>query len=223
MNNKVVYAFLRPDDTPFYIGMGSISRARDHSKGSRNWRWWEEMKKYKNDYKFIIVDRSLTREQAYEIEIDLISKFGRKELDKNGILTNISPGGGWIETKAVVQFDLDGNKIREYLTMNEATSAYPDKNPIYQVGAICMVCQGKRMRLGDYQWFYKSEIGDINYVGGISHKRKPSFDPGFKKKCKDIDGSEFESLSDHARYVLQDKYYPGSYNRKDVKDRRIMI
>ena len=94
MNDKVVYAFLREDDTPFYIGMGSIDRARNHKKGSRNYRWWEEMKANKN-YKFVIVDRSLTKKQAWDIEVDLISKFGRRHIDSGGILTNIHPGGSF--------------------------------------------------------------------------------------------------------------------------------
>lgn len=108
-NIYYVYAYLREEDgKPFYIGMGKGNRRFDHLK---------EAKKYPNpksgEHKlntirkllqegiepFIkIIQNNLSREQASDLEIKLISYYGRQDLG-TGILTNQTSGGdgcrGW--------------------------------------------------------------------------------------------------------------------------------
>ena len=201
--DKVVYAFLREDNTPFYIGMGSIDRARNHKKGSRNYRWWEEMKSNPN-YKFVIVDRSLTKQQAWDIEIDLIKEFGRQYIDSNGILTNIHEGGSWHEkAKEVVQFSLDGNKIKEWLSSEEASneiSVFPT--------AITNTCRGDDKSAGGFRWFYKSEVGDIDYVGPVKrlYNRSDKGNNSSKIHVLDMDTMiPFNSKSAAARSINKGK------------------
>lgn len=55
--------------------------------------------------------------------------------------------------KPVIQYDLDGNFIKEYYGANEASR---------QTGilctSICKCCRGERKKSGNYIWKYKEEI-----------------------------------------------------------------
>lgn len=88
-NNKVVYLHRKESDlTPFYVGMGSKYRA--FTTSSRN-NWW------KNTYEKYglvvdIVASNLSIEDAYELEVFLISELGRKDLGL-GNLVNLDDGG----------------------------------------------------------------------------------------------------------------------------------
>jgi len=73
-----VYAYLRDDGTPYYIGKGN---------GDRAWTKHENVDKpQKNLIK--ILESNLTESEALDIETKLIKKHGRKNYDENGILLN---------------------------------------------------------------------------------------------------------------------------------------
>ena len=223
-NDKVVYAFLREDDTPFYIGMGSMDRARNHKKGSRNYRWWEEMKSNPN-YKFKIVDRSLTKQQAWDIELDLISEFGRQHIDADGILTNIHPGGSFYGdhvTVSVVAFNLKGYKFKTYESIREAHRNH-GSNPM--AGAIGTCAKYQQKSFDGYQWFYESEVGDIDYIGPVKRKKNNGGHNTSKTHYLDFMSLKtFESQHSHAKFVLgDDNYYTGSQNKKECVDRRFYL
>lgn len=57
--------------------------------------------------------------------------------------------------KAVVQFDLNGNKIAEYVSICEAA-----RQTNSQDGKICLCCQRQREQHNGYQWRYKNECGE---------------------------------------------------------------
>jgi hypothetical protein len=90
-NEYYVYLYLRENDTdnfpkgtPRYIGKG---------KGRRAWektRPRYQQKPLDNDY--IVIIPNLTEEQAFEMEIDLIKHYGRKDLN-TGCLYNLIGGG----------------------------------------------------------------------------------------------------------------------------------
>ena len=80
-----VYAYLRVDGTPYYIGKGSRTRA--WSKGKN-----EVTKPPVDPTRIIILLSSLTESEAFLVEHTEISKFGRKDLG-TGILRNRTDGG----------------------------------------------------------------------------------------------------------------------------------
>lgn len=77
MTKFYVYQYLNEDGTPFYIGKGSKNRINEsHSP-------WLEIPSA--EYRKIIKD-NLTEQEAFDLEIELIIKYGRK-ID-GGILEN---------------------------------------------------------------------------------------------------------------------------------------
>lgn len=91
-NRKIVfyvYQHIRNDTKEvFYIGKGCGKRA--YVKSRRSVYWQRIVEKY--GYSIKIIEAGLTEQQAKELEISLIAKFGRK--DKGlGLLINNTDGG----------------------------------------------------------------------------------------------------------------------------------
>ena len=79
-----VYAFLREDGTPYYIGKGSNERCYDtHGRGCRRPSDINRIKK---------LHENLTEEEAFSLEKKYIAEYGRKDTG-SGILYNHSDGG----------------------------------------------------------------------------------------------------------------------------------
>ena len=86
-NGFYVYAYLREDNTPYYIGKG---------KGLRAWikiKSRERTNCPKDKSKIVFLENNLTNVGALALESRYIRWYGRKGIDENGILLNISPGG----------------------------------------------------------------------------------------------------------------------------------
>jgi len=80
-----VYQYLREDGTPYYIGKGTGYRAWQKGKH-------EQIKKPTDPSRIVIVKDQLTEQEAHQLEIELIAKFGRKDIN-TGILRNLTNGG----------------------------------------------------------------------------------------------------------------------------------
>lgn len=95
-NRYYVYAYLREDGTPYYIGKG------------KNWRAYEANHNVlvPSKDRIVILLNNLTEEQAFANEKDYIAFYGRKN-NNTGILRNLTDGGdgmsGYIHTEKTKQ------------------------------------------------------------------------------------------------------------------------
>lgn len=101
-NIYYVYGLIDPYTLlPFYIGKGKGDRAQSHLKlysdDIHNMRKRNHIEMLLLEYNQTIdiryYDTHLTNEEACDMEIRLIRKYGRKDIDSNGILLNWTQGG----------------------------------------------------------------------------------------------------------------------------------
>lgn len=92
-----VYELVDPrTNLPFYIGKGKNNRCEKHLdetyKNTENKKKYAYIKGLKNKGLIPVINKiaiELLEEDAYNLEAELIALYGRKGIDKNGILTNI--------------------------------------------------------------------------------------------------------------------------------------
>ena len=85
----VLYRHLKPCGEVFYIGIG-VNQKRPYDKVRRSNHWKNLVSKY--GYEVQILKSDLTWEDACELEVALISHYGRKDLGL-GTLVNMTDGG----------------------------------------------------------------------------------------------------------------------------------
>ena len=94
----IVYLHRRKDTNEvFYVGIGK-DYYRMGRKANRNQYWHNIVNKY--GYTKEILFKNITWDEAIKKEIELIKKYGRKDL-KTGCLVNITRGGEGCPSKEV--------------------------------------------------------------------------------------------------------------------------
>ena len=121
-----VYAYLRQDGTPYYIGKGKKKRA---------WDKHNSISLPKNNKKIVIMEKNLTEIGAFALERFYIKWYGRKN-DKSGILRNLTDGGQGGDT---ISHHPNIEKIKKNISEKNSGKNNPmygskrfgEKNPFY--------------------------------------------------------------------------------------------
>ena len=157
--NYFLYKHYTSEGNLFYIGIGQQYKETTHYKiykraydvSNRNFLWKRFYQKYGRVVE--IVKDNLTEKECKELEVKLISKYG-KIIDNSGILCNISNGGEGrfgdsSNSKRIYVYTIDGEFIREFKAVKEASAFYslPSQN-------ISKVANGFRRSCGGLQFSY---------------------------------------------------------------------
>lgn len=132
------------------------------------------LKKYSfENFEWEIIDRAKTESEIAEKEVYWIKELNTCIHASNSNGYNITIGGeggvSW-NSRPVVQFDLDGKYVNEYLSCSHAEL----ETKIYRHG-ISDCARGVVRRAGDYQWRFKDECNGVaveSFIKPISSKSK---------------------------------------------------
>jgi len=121
-----VYSYLREDGTPYYIGKG---------KGPRAYRQHGHNVPVPPSERIAFIKKDISDCEAKQLEIELISKYGRKDLG-TGILRNLTDGGdgmgGWVmrdTTKQKLRIANTGKRHTAETRQKMSKSAVGKKKP----------------------------------------------------------------------------------------------
>lgn len=128
-----VYAYLREDLTPYYIGKGSKDRAwKSHTRTNGT------NLLPKDSSKIVILKELLSESEAYDYESELIRQYGRKDLG-TGILHNLTDGGrgnesGYKHTESALKKLSDVGKINAQKRIDNGTHNFVVDPPKANLG-----------------------------------------------------------------------------------------
>lgn len=186
-NGFYVYAYLREDGSPYYIGKG---------KGPRAWvKYGTDCPKPKNQNRIKIVEHNLSSVGALAIERRLIKWYGRKDLG-TGILRNKTDGGdggGNFSSAALSKMSEAGKKTAFRIPWNKGKTglSYGTKRSIQFKANLS---EKKK------EWHKQNDVsGSNNPMFGVTRPRmccltchKEIDDANFKRwhgdKCRSIPG-----------------------------------
>lgn len=120
----LVYRHLKPNGEVFYIGLGS-NKKRAYTKHGRNRFWHNVVNKY--GYEVQILTKDIDYEFAKELEMILISYYGRRDLNK-GNLVNLTDGAEGNQTLSESQIQACKKRIIEYNKTKKDYSFTQDKD-----------------------------------------------------------------------------------------------
>lgn len=125
----IVYRHRRLDTFEvFYVGISKTEK-RAYSKKVRN-KYWKNIIN-KTDYNVEIISKYLSYEDAKELEMFLITEYGRKDLN-TGILSNMTDGGEGVTNLIVTQETK--NKISNSSKGKIKTKEHIENNRLARIG-----------------------------------------------------------------------------------------
>jgi hypothetical protein len=160
-----VYELIDPrTNIPFYVGKGCGNRIHQHILEANKPRD-KQVNKFKcavinnilSNHRVVvesIIQDKLSEQQAFELEIELIAKYG-KRWDGTGSLTNFHDGGigGTGYPKEIEQYSITGSFIKSHSSITLAAM----EHNIHK-SSICAALNGRTLLAGGYRWGY---VGDI--------------------------------------------------------------
>lgn len=173
-DNKVVYIHRRKDNYKvFYVGMGNLSRSK--STTGRNKHWKSVVKKAKGYY-IQIVESNLTKEDALELEVFIISEYGL------GNLTNITKGGECGRDNGISVFNIDTGEVFESILKASVSVKQPSTTITDQLNGYSNIKQSNRIRRIEDPYPQNTEFwkgvnsNEVNLCEGASVGYEPVYD-----------------------------------------------
>ena len=207
MNIYYVYALLREDLTPYYIGKGSGSRINAKARVIPLPPKERRVKLVEN----------LTEEAAYDLEVALIAKYGRIDLG-TGILRNKNDGGPGGKRPVGKKAWNKGQKEDPVITKKRAAAL---KGQAKSQTHKSKISQAKLGSVGTFLGKHHSEeskqkIRDFN----LGRKREPFSNEHKEKISQALKGTKrsAETIAKQKASYAGNKWWTNGVNNKLAKD-----
>lgn len=199
MSNFVVYAFCREDGTFYYIGKGSLKRAKSKRINGIN--------PPIDKSRILILHSNLDEQTAFDYERNLILFYGRKDLGI-GLLRNMTDGGegvsGWIPNQEW--------REKKSRSMKGESNPFYGKKHTEQTKELISI-KNKNRNAGEHNPMYGIRLrGELNPVHG---KKRPDLAIRNKEKSACLGTKWYTNGSETIR-CIEGKQPEGFYLGRSI-------